>query len=122
MIKRLMAGLLLMVGLSVTMVGLVTASASAQAVSPFYPAQGTTSTTDPCLVGNGTSATTNANCFGTQPPATAAVVPQASQTSASSGSGGLAFTGTDVIGMVVVAFLLIGGGILVVRVSRRRTA
>ncbi len=109
-----------MVGLSVTMLGLVIAPASAQVVSPFYGNQGT-STTDPCLTGNGTSATTNPNCESTQPEATSAVAPQASQTSAGSGSSGLAVTGTDVIGMVVVASLLIGGGILVVRVSRRRT-
>jgi hypothetical protein len=36
-------------------------------------------------------------------------------------SGGLAFTGSDIVGMVVVALLLLGGGALFVGFARRRT-
>lgn len=111
------------------------------------PATGSTSSTsDPCPVGNGTSNTTNPNCnvLPNQPAPTAkastspggdsptnpvldaapspavntATALQAPSTRA--GSSGLAFTGTDVIGTVIVAFLLIGGGIVVVRLSRKR--
>ncbi|MDQ6785112.1 MAG: hypothetical protein M3063_17100 [Actinomycetota bacterium] len=141
MIKRFAATVLLMLGLSASMLALAVAPAGAQVVSPASyghqggssttdPRQGGSSTTDPCLTGNGKTGTTNGNCFPEKPAASSGVTTDASQasqtsrastTSASGGSGSLAFTGTDVIGTVIVAFLLIGGGVLVVRFSRRRT-
>ncbi|MDQ2727744.1 MAG: hypothetical protein M3Y91_07765 [Actinomycetota bacterium] len=129
MIKRLAATVLLMMALSVTALGFGVASATAQSAANGpttpYGNQGGSSTTDPCPVGNGATGTTNPNCVtSAQPADPPAVVTQTAsfgnQQGNQSGSGGLAFTGTDVIGTVIVGFVLIGGGMLVVRFSRRR--
>ncbi len=125
MIKRFAAGLLLSMALCVAALGSLAATASAQSVARAsgpvnYGTQPGSSTTDPCLTGNGTSATTSGNCFPTSPGGSTAVTTETqSFTTPSSSSSSLATTGTDVIGAVIVAFLLIGGGLVVVRLSRR---
>lgn len=91
-------------GLSITILGFVVAPATAQSVSTPYGSQGASSTTVSSA---------------SQPAATTQTASSGNQ-AGSGGSGGLAFTGTDVIGTVVVAFALIGGGIVMVRFSRRR--
>ncbi len=122
MFKRLAAGLLLTMGLSAVALSLVTSPAGADN-SPDYTKTAPTKIApqDPCLTGNGTTATTNPNCFSTQPAVTTAGVHTDAAVGPNASTGNLAFTGTDVIGMVIVAFALIGGGVLVVRFSRRRS-
>jgi hypothetical protein len=106
--KRFLAALILACGVALaTLTGLASsAGASNLVASSCYPS---------CSVPDGGA---NGVPVANQTPAdnegSATVTP------ASTTSGSLAFTGTDVAGTVVLGGALIGGGALMVRVSRRR--
>lgn len=91
---------------------LFSGTASAQTPS-CYPGCSTTVTPQ---VSNNYAATAPVANENAPESSTSASAPSASQAS----SGNLAFTGVDAAGTAVVALLLIGGGLVVLRVGRRR--
>lgn len=118
MIKRLLSTLVVLFGLSMAAGSLLLApAASAQGNNnPVYgTVPATSSTTDPC--GASGNAATAASCSQQTPAVTTQT---ASQQSPANAGSGLAFTGTDVIETVVIAFALIGVGLVVLRANRRR--
>lgn len=138
MFKRLAAGLLLTVGMSIPALSLVAAPAGAAGgslISADYGTNPSSSTTDPSTSqpsvtsgtksGGGTGDQSGSGTNRATGPGTGAASGSgtSSDSGTSSGSGSnLAVTGTDVIGLVIVAFVLIAGGFLILRLNRRRSA
>ncbi len=138
MFKRLAAGLLLTVGMSIPALSLAAAPAGAAGgslISADYGTNPGTSTPDPGTsqpsVTSGTKSgggTADPSGSGTN-RATGTGTGAGAGTSAASGSGSgsgsgsnLAVTGSDVIGLVIVAFVLISSGFVILRLNRRRSA
>lgn len=101
--KRI-ASLALAAGISsVGVFGLTTSTA--------FAASSTSGCYTGCLGSNGGGTTQATDPTPTANPTT---------TSASSGTGSLAFTGADIAGTITIGAVLIGGGIVAVGASRRR--
>jgi hypothetical protein len=95
----------------------LSSSASAQTLSDqsCYPSCAPpTSVTDVLATTPPTDPTT------TVAPKVATVAATPSPTAAAT-TGSLAFTGSDIVGLVVVALLLVGGGVLIVGFNHRRS-
>jgi hypothetical protein len=105
--RRFVALLLLLTAFGMGSAGTLAATASAApaiATATCYP----TCTTTPTIDGS-TNPLTSQAPSGPATPATP-----------TSATGSLAFTGADIAGTVVIAFVVLGAGLLLVRVSRRR--
>jgi hypothetical protein len=93
-------------------------------------AQTSTTTCYPACTSATSVAPPVSTSYSTTPPASTFVAPAGSSgtaepvvaTASSASTGTLAFTGADVTGTIIVAVLLIGGGVVVLRLGRRRRA
>ena len=125
-VRITLLGVGLLFGTLLALAGSSLSGAAALPAAGCYPSCSTTTVSNPTTTLPATTTTLPGPT--TTAPAVVAHTssgngdPSADPSTATQATGSLAFTGSDIVGMVVIALLLVGGGIVLVGVSRRRSS